>query len=184
VEGLRRVGDRFSLVIPLNTSSVQAPSTPDFSIEYAQFEISKGVSLHNHRGGGLGGVSGLGGFGRVGGFHNLPQTTSPSNHFLKIQAQEVASVAVRHGYTTGSAQWRAYLTERLRRWAWLELYKMKPENRPFQPPNVHPLVSDLQEFELPQSWDYADDQIPQWYRDWELVSQEGRESTWVINKNI
>jgi hypothetical protein len=79
----------------------------------------------------------------------------------------MSSVAMRHDFTTGSAPWRLYLTERLQRWAWLELYKLKPENRPFQVANLVPVVSDLQDFEVPESWDYADDQIPRWYREWE-----------------
>ncbi|KAH6959644.1 hypothetical protein BKA56DRAFT_501478 [Ilyonectria sp. MPI-CAGE-AT-0026] len=127
IAGLRRVGDSSTLVIPLDTSSVDVPSTPDFVVEYAQFEI---------------------------------------------HAQEMVSPAMRHGYTTASSTWRSYVTERLQRWTWLELYKVEPENRPFQSPAALPLVSDVsipEEFELPQSWDYADDQMPVWYREWEHI---------------
>ncbi|KAH6985573.1 hypothetical protein EDB80DRAFT_756650 [Ilyonectria destructans] len=122
ITGLRRVGDSSTLVIPLDTSSVDAPSTPDFVIE--------------------------------------------------IHAQEMVSPAMRHGYTTASSRWRSYVTEQLQRWTWLELYKVEPGNRPPQSTAAFPLVSDVsfpEEFELPQSWDYAVDQMPGWYREWEHI---------------
>ncbi|KAH7232516.1 hypothetical protein B0J15DRAFT_505391 [Fusarium solani] len=141
--GLRRIGDSSSLVILLDTDSVHAPSTPDSVIEYAQFEVSdKGLRFGSRRDG----------------------------TFLKIRAQEMVSPAVRHAYTTAATQWRGYVEERLGRWAWLELFKLEPGNRPFQSSSAFPLISSIsipQEFEMPQSWDYADDQIPKWYREWE-----------------
>ncbi|EEU34813.1 uncharacterized protein NECHADRAFT_88423 [Fusarium vanettenii 77-13-4] len=126
--GLRRIGSSSSLVIPLDTNSVHAPATPDFVIEYAQFEVS-GKDLQ---------------------------------------------FAVRYAYTTAATRWRDYVQARLKRWAWLELFKLEPENRPFQSPSALPLISSIsipQGFEMPQSWDYADDQIPEWYQEWE--------QTWV-----
>ncbi|KAL8290982.1 hypothetical protein RB601_003668 [Gaeumannomyces tritici] len=41
IDGLRRVGDNSTLVIRLDTNSVQPPSTPDFTIEYSQFRVSQ-----------------------------------------------------------------------------------------------------------------------------------------------
>ncbi|KAF4636655.1 hypothetical protein G7Y89_g1438 [Cudoniella acicularis] len=37
--GLRRVGDRSSLAVPLDTTDVQQASTPDSAIEFAQFKV-------------------------------------------------------------------------------------------------------------------------------------------------
>lgn len=144
MENLRRVGDRSSLVIPLNIDFIQAPSIPDSPVDFAQFEISRGTSLHNHNRG-------------PGNFWS-PILPTPSE-CLEMEAQEVASVAVRHTYTTASKPWRDYLSQRLRRWAWIGLFKLKPKDRPIQHPDLEPMASDLQYFKVPQSWDYADDQI-------------------------
>jgi hypothetical protein len=69
------------------------------------------------------------------------------------------------------------VTKRLLRWAWLEFYKLESQSRPFQPTTVLTLVSDFhasEDFEKPVTWDYADDQIPQWYREWEQqMEKEG-----------
>lgn len=159
--GLRRIGDSSSLVIPLDTDSVHAPETPDFVIEYAQFEVSGNDLQLGIRRTGL--APNQFGFSAI-------QNGSPNESFLKIRAQEMISPAVRHAYTTAATQWRDYVQARLKRWAWLELFKLEPQNRPFQSPSAFPLISSIsipQEFEMPQSWDYADDQILEWYEEWE-----------------
>ncbi|RYP26154.1 hypothetical protein DL767_008150 [Monosporascus sp. MG133] len=162
--GLRRVGGSSTLVIPLDIGSIQAPSTPDFSIEYAQFEVS-----WNERQ-----LSGHQNIFRQNQFHQGPlQNRYSRNLFLTIRSEEMVSPAVRHGYTTASTGWHSYVTDRLRRWAWLELYKLGSENPLLQV--TDPLSSDVsipEDFELPQSWDYADDQIPGWYREWEQAPVE------------
>ncbi|KAI1496142.1 hypothetical protein F5X99DRAFT_422356 [Biscogniauxia marginata] len=163
IEGLRRVGDSSTLVILLNTDSIQAPSTPDFVIDYAQFDIS-GSNWQN--------------FYHPNRFsqsqsQQLLGNTGTRNRFLKIQAEDMSLSAVRHSYTISSSFWKSYVTERLRRWAWLELYKLKSENRPLQSTDVYPLISDVfipQAFKMPRSWDFADDQIPQWYHEWEAMN--------------
>ncbi|RTE68648.1 hypothetical protein BHE90_016973 [Fusarium euwallaceae] len=159
--GLRRIGDSSILVIPLDTDSVHTPSTPDFVIEYAQFEVlEQDLQFSSCR---TGFAQNQFGF-------SATQNESPNGSFLKIRAQEMVSPAVRYAYTTAATQWRDYLQERLKRWAWLELFKLEPGNRPFQSSSAFPLVSSIsipQDFEMPQSWDYADDQIPEWYREWE-----------------
>ncbi|KAJ2990846.1 hypothetical protein NUW58_g2756 [Xylaria curta] len=163
---LRRVGDNSSLVISLDTSSVQRPSAPDSVIEYAQFRVEGRGSPNEDD------HDGLQGFQNprpIGGFRVVPSQSRDPNlrKFLTIQAQKVTSAAVRSIFTTASSEWRTYLTDRLNRWAWLEFYKLESDNRPALPPRALPLVSDVPDFELPQSWDYADDQIPRWYQEWE-----------------
>ncbi|KAI3571766.1 hypothetical protein IWW34DRAFT_638544 [Fusarium oxysporum f. sp. albedinis] len=90
--------------------------------------------------------------------------------------KELSSPAFCHCYITTSSGWRDFVSERVLRWAWLELYKIEQTNRPAQPLASFPLVSDVSistEFEFPQSWDYADDQIPIWYRQWKDMNSEG-----------
>jgi hypothetical protein len=62
------------------------------------------------------------------------------------------------------------VTERLQRWVWLELLKLKAGERPEQFENGIPDYSDISlpsDFQPPETWDYADDQIPAWYKEWE-----------------
>ncbi|ENH75745.1 hypothetical protein FOC1_g10003907 [Fusarium oxysporum f. sp. cubense race 1] len=141
---VRRVGDSSSLVIALDTNSVVTQAVPDYVIEFSQFEIS---------GDGLQSNTGITGWS-----------------FLQTKAKEFSSPALCHCYITTSSEWRDFVSQRVRRWAWLEVYKIEQRHRPVQPPASIPLVSEVsipQGFEFPQSWDYADDQIPIWYRQWD-----------------
>ncbi|KAH6984204.1 hypothetical protein BKA56DRAFT_580710, partial [Ilyonectria sp. MPI-CAGE-AT-0026] len=59
IAGLRQVGDSSILVILLNTGSINIPLTPDFVVEYTQFELFAG------------------------------RNESPSSSFLRIYTQEI-----------------------------------------------------------------------------------------------
>ncbi|KAJ0127582.1 Maleylacetate reductase [Fusarium oxysporum f. sp. albedinis] len=163
--GVRRVGGSSSLVIPLDTTSVTTQPVPDYIIEYAQFEIlGDGLQYRQTQ-------IGLSQFGQ-----NNFQNNAPRWSYLQIKAKELSSPAFCHCYITTSSGWRDFVSERVLRWAWLELYKIEQTNRPAQPLASFPLVSDVSistEFEFPQSWDYADDQIPIWYRQWKDMNSEG-----------
>lgn len=156
VTRLRRVGDSSSLIIPLNTKAVIPPSIPDFVIEYAQFEVLKDDLLRPRRGP----------------FGEPLNYTSPRGSFLRLHTKEMISPSVRHVYTTGSNSWSMYVTERLRRWAWLELFKMGIEGSHWLNSTTFPLNSEVSNFGKPEAWDYADDQIPKWYLEWERQARQ------------
>ncbi|KAF4336551.1 hypothetical protein FBEOM_9593 [Fusarium beomiforme] len=161
---VRRVGDSSSLVIPLDTHSVVTQAVPDYIIEFSQFEIS---------GYGLQSQTGSTGFWDNHFGQDHFQNTAPRWSFLQIRAKELSSPALCHCYITTYSGWRDFLSERVLRWTWLELYKVEQRNRPAQPLTSFPLVSEVsipQNFEFPQSWDYADDQIPIWYQQWEDIN--------------
>ncbi|CZR31981.1 uncharacterized protein FPRO_02089 [Fusarium proliferatum ET1] len=170
---VRRVGDSSSLVIALDTNSVLTRAVPDYVIEFSQFEIS---------GDGLQSNAGTTGFRHNQGLHLFGQNQSWQSHssnitqrrsFLQIKANELSSPALRYFYIITSSEWRDFVSQRALRWAWLEVYRLDPRDRPIQPPASVPIVSEVsipQAFELPQSWDYADDQIPMWYRHWEDIN--------------
>lgn len=145
--GHRRVGDQSSLVISLDTNYVQKASTPDSAIEFAQFEVFAEPE------------SPFFGQGRSE-RHGSPQ----------IRVEVLASPALRHVYTFASTSWLKFVRERLQRWVMLELLKLKVEERPEQFANGIPYYSNISlptEFHPPETWDYADDLIPAWYREWE-----------------
>ncbi|CVK85081.1 uncharacterized protein FMAN_01997 [Fusarium mangiferae] len=172
---VRRVGDSSSLVIALDTNSVVTQAVPDYVTEFSQFEIS---------GDGLQSSAGITGFAQNQGLRQFGQNQSWQSHssniaqrrsFLQIKANELSSPALRYFYIITSSEWRDFVSQRARRWAWLEVYKLDQRDRPIQPPASIPIVSEIsipQGFELPQSWDYADDQIPIWYRQWEDINTE------------
>lgn len=158
IDNLRRVGDNRALVIPFEINTVQQPSKPDFVIKYAQFRVSN----QNLR--------------QPGTFPSETRPPFPARQtiqnlgikgtFLTIRADKLESPALRYEYCTASRKWDNYLGPRLQCWAWLELYKMEPGSRPsrFNFSSATPLSSDLHAFEKPRSWDYANDQIPEWYK--------------------
>lgn len=142
MEGTRRIGDSSSLIIPLDTSSIPRALAPDSVTEYAHFEIIIEC-----------------------------KTATPSlrlrNQILHMEVHRVTSPALRYVYTA-SDPWRSYVRERLQRWVRVELCKIKPANRPQQFANIIPARPKLpDDFELPQTWDYADDQMPIWFQEWE-----------------
>ncbi|GKU22822.1 hypothetical protein FLAG1_10015 [Fusarium langsethiae] len=158
VVGIRRIGDKRSLVIPLDTESVVTPSASDDVIELTQFKISERFNSpsrigHNHR------------F-----VHTAIQNSATKSTSLQIQTKTLTSSVLRYDYTTADNEWYMFAIERAQRWAWLELYKLKQEDRPTQDTMSSPLISDISitaDFEPPQSWDYADDQMMAWYQMWE-----------------
>ena len=148
--GHRRVGDQSSLTISLDTNDVQKASTPDSAIEFAQFEIFTELESP------------------------FAQVRSERRGPSRIRVQELKSPALRHGYTFASSSWRKFVIERLQRWVWLELLKLKAGERPEQFENGIPNHSDISlpsDFQS-ETWDYADDQIPAWYKEWEQTLAE------------
>ncbi|KAF5677105.1 hypothetical protein FCIRC_6832 [Fusarium circinatum] len=158
---LRRVADSSSLVIALDTNSVVPQAVPDYVIELSQFEISGDHLQFNTGTTGFGQNQGLGQLRQDQSWESLLQNrrpirnTAPRWSFLRTIANEFSSPALCHCYIITSSEWRDF------------------RDRPVQSLASTPLVSEVsipQGFELPQSWDYADDQIPIWYRQWEDIN--------------
>jgi len=142
--GHRRVGDQSSLVISLNTNCVQKASTPDSAIEFAQFEV----------------------FAEP----DFPVFGSERYGSPEIRVEVLTSPALRHDYTFASTSWSKFVSERLQRWVILEVLKLKVEERPQQFANGIPYdfnISLPSDFHPPGIWDYADNMVPKWYREWE-----------------
>jgi hypothetical protein len=71
--------------------------------------------------------------------------------------------------------WYDHVTRRLNWWAWIELHKLDAEKRPEEFSDGIPYHTDLvflENFQAPDTWDYADDQIPMWYREWEQYQNQ------------
>lgn len=107
---------------------------------------------------------GFGGWGRERAFTAMGTASSRT---LRVTLEELTSQSLRHQYTTElDSDWQKFTYTRLQRWTEIETYKMDRERRPAGFPDS-PLSSD---FEVPATWDFADDQIPIWYES--FCSQE------------
>ncbi|KAK6716530.1 hypothetical protein SNK04_007479 [Fusarium graminearum] len=93
------------------------------------------------------------------------------------------SHALRYPYTNGdigdgSKDWWRFLRERLERWIYVEVVKTDYDQRPhgfyfLAPGNFR--VSIPVGYQVPDTWDYADDQIIPWFKEWEKSWTMGNE---------
>ncbi|KAK2053471.1 hypothetical protein LY76DRAFT_597811 [Colletotrichum caudatum] len=145
--GCRRAGDRFSLIVSLPGDFPALMSTPNYVAEHAQFEISGSIIT-------------------VG-----PNRGKKRADDYTIKTRAFTSHALRHRYAIDPfSDWKDYVEERLKRWILIELLKMDPEVRPQRVTPTSPLsiysISLPDSFVPPGAWDYADDQMPEWYQEW------------------
>lgn len=152
-KSVRRVGDRSSLIIQLDSCGIQQASIPDVVIEHAQFEIytkqDRATSV----------------------FGTPNRQQQPNKGSFNIRVQPLASPALRYMYVFASRPWHEFVMQRLQRWIWLECLKINADDRPEpfsgdEVPNYLEVSLPL-DFQVPMDWDYADDQIVAWYTEWE-----------------
>ncbi|KAF4480046.1 short-chain dehydrogenase reductase [Fusarium agapanthi] len=118
---VRRVADSSSLVIALDTNSVIPQAVPDYVIEFSQFEISGDGLQFNTGITGFRQNQGLGQFGQDDLWQGFSQNTAPRWSFLRTKAKEFSSPALCHCYIITSSEWRDFVSQRVQRWAWLEV---------------------------------------------------------------
>lgn len=184
IQGFRRVGCRSSLVVPLSSIALPQAPMPDFVIEYGQFEVA--TKPQNAPG------AIQNGFAQQGPARwparqqpnpfqqNQPlQGQPPQDQSPRIRLYGLTSPTLRYEYAVASNPWKEYVMQRLRRWTWVELHKLEPRTRPeqFVGGIPHPSHASLLEvFQVPDTWDYADDQMPKWYQEWEQAKVESSPS--------
>lgn len=145
--GYRRVSDSSTLIVKLRDCP-RRDFTPDQVLENAIFSV-KGQ-----------------GYWPSDEDINLP---------LSINIKPVKSIALRYTHTNGVSggdcqSWEEFLNERLQRWIYVEMIRMEPERRPpgfyiLVPGQYH--VNVPHTYKPPNTWDYADDQITLWFKEWE-----------------
>lgn len=165
--GTRRVGDQFSLVVPINSTSGTPETAFDYAVEYSQFEIASRAVSTNAFGG-----------RQAYGFAPPPsfRTAEGDAVMFALRSETLTSPALRHEYTFIRSSWKDFAMKLLNRWALLELYKLDPVVRPALPPRGPPHKFDINlpadfVMENQPSWDFADDQMAVWYRQWEAGHQ-------------
>ncbi|KAK1657767.1 hypothetical protein BDP55DRAFT_698806 [Colletotrichum godetiae] len=158
--GYRRIGNKLSLVVHLQDGVGTPSSTLSHFIEHSRCEITH-VSLSAHFGNNT----------------RRRRNLNASYHVLTLTAKKISSYSLRRPLTDGQfSGWEDFVRERLSRWTRAELFKMEPGARPAAfDPAASSIVfdeNDLQTFTQPLSWDYADDQLPRWYAEWERMRRE------------
>ena len=153
LEGLRRVGDHHTWIIPLNTTNIKASKTPDFVLEYTNFSLKK-LS---------GGSEGETGYSTL--------------QYYRIEAKEQRSEVLRFKYLSGCDGWTAFFRERVLRLTEIELYKEDPYLRPhnFRELIREPSSSDWKSFPKTERWTYYDEEVPKWYAQWQRLDSQKTE---------
>lgn len=145
LEGLRRVGDHHTWIIPLDTSGVEVPRTPDFVLEHAGFMIKKSSDAQQDIDNGL-------------------------SHMerYEINTKRVGGEVLKFEYLCGSLEWSRFLTDRVLRLTELELFKENPDLRPhnFRELIEYPSSPRWQDFPKTVRWTYYDEEVPTWYAQW------------------
>lgn len=150
--GIRRVGDSSSATIPITPKLTLPHATPDYVTQHAKFEvINRTVQPRSGRRG-----------------RKIHGTRE-----LRLQVEVLSSLALHYRYTTRQSDaansWSYFVGKRLNRWIKIELYKTPHNKRPFE---ITPYTEDAYlnldpspNILLPETWDYADDQMPAWYEE-------------------
>lgn len=152
VSGPRRVGDRGTLVLTLGHT--RSDTAADCRVENHQFHITKD---------------------RFGG-RRPSRTRSQQTNLLdlanytpQVLIQELFSPALSDRCLTGTPLWRSFLTDRLRRWTMVEMFKVGRDQMPSRL-RIDVLASAMVAIPdtavIPESWKFADRQVQDWYDEW------------------
>ncbi|KAM3498599.1 hypothetical protein MY10362_008089 [Beauveria mimosiformis] len=140
--GPRRIGDAYSVCISVVPHIASTDKTPDYVIEHATFD----VDVRN---------------GYASGTH--PDQIH-RRYEMSIHATKLDSPALYHQFTVGRQHsWAFYVQQRLERWARVEMFKIPRTARRFSV-DARGTLPTLHRNQRPSNWDYADDQIPAWYK--------------------
>lgn len=157
----RRIGDRHTWKIMLDTENVTVPqrplyvhARPDYVLEHAQF----GIEIPQFPA-------------------TYPMYAKRNFKFYPIAARPFTACSLQYAYTTMPRGWQSFLSTRLIRHTIDEILKLHPTERTAHPilqeyvdkegVNWNLRLEDIHGFELPASWTYYDDEIPGLYHEWE-----------------
>ncbi|RYP62277.1 hypothetical protein DL771_009807 [Monosporascus sp. 5C6A] len=156
----RRVGDYNTWMVPLDTTSVATPATPDFVLEYASFSMRPQSSQPMH--------TPVQFYEQMAYSIDVQEFCSPVLRYRYVYGP----VLVKESMSGGGTQYR-YLLEPVwgslnpmfKRATLIQLCKLdEPERQRVLrgigwPPDLVPEPV----FEKPETWDYMDDEVPKWF---------------------
>ena len=151
----RRVGDRYSWMIPFDTRKVEWSQTPDYVLESACFKMDLSTSYSNNC------------------LYNFD--TEDVRHY-GVEAYTLKSPVLKHAYVVGDDLMAGFLERRLHAATVLELRKLDPSQRPTNYDAILRSLGSVGElllgFQPPASWTYRDYEMPRWYRAFEKYNSE------------
>ena len=143
LSGLRRIGDKYTWVIPLDTNGIPPSKVPDSVIEHSVFQVKL-----------------------------LTPTGLHKTHQYFVECSEFSSHVLRFNYLHPSLRvrsfWLDFAGQRLERLTELELYKTNQHAlaRTVVPEQYYYQLSP-EAVRKPASWKFYDDHIPGWYKTYE-----------------
>ena len=147
----RRVGDKYTWTICFDTREVEWSNTPDYVLEYSGFRIDLSMSYSDWE---------------------MYHATKEDVRHYSVQVNKLESKVLKHTYTYGGVDIGEFFTRRLHSSTMLELRKLAPTQRPL---NYDDLLrrrghidTALEGFGRPASWAYRDDEVPTWYKAFEM----------------
>ncbi len=147
----RRVGDRYTWMIPFDTRRVEWSKTPDYVLEHACFRINSRYVDYSDNG-----------------FYDYEEEDVRN---YTITAETLESKVLKHTYTCGGDEMRGFLAPRLHSSTVFELRKLSPAQRPASYDQIMESLADVDTanvgFDRPASWTYRDDELPTWYQAFE-----------------
>ena len=147
----RRVGDRYTWMIPFDTRRVEWSKTPDYVLEHACFKINNRSADYSDD------------------YFYDYETENVRNYTIK--AKTLSSKVLKHTYTYGGDELSEFLAPRLHSSTVFELRKLSPPQRPANYDRIMESLADVDtanvEFDRPASWTYRDDEFPTWYQAFE-----------------
>ena len=141
IQSQRFVGDEFTWSIPFDTDDMELSLTPDSVLQYSQFGLEQNTQLVQH---------------------------AESYHY-RISSTIYGACTLRYKYTHSGFErnfWDEFVRDRMNRLTRLQLYQMKPEDRPPGAFDRRDFSVHEDAFEKPRNWKYYDDKVPEWYVVW------------------
>ena len=153
IRARRRVGDGYTWTIPLDTKKVQTSKTPDYVLEHACFECEGLESEYDDN-------------------EPYPDVEGKLRYY-RLTMNLLASKVLKYSYTYSELAMQEFFEARLHASTILELRKLNAAERP---PNYEQILRSssrtidgaLWAFNPPTSWTYRDDEVPKWYKAWEM----------------
>ncbi len=147
----RRIGDRYTWMIPFDTKNVEPSKTPDYVLEYACFKMEVSI-CHDHNKA----------------YHREPEDGIRP---YTIETHRLESRVLKHTYLCTDAYMRRIFRSLLNSFALLEVRALDPAKRPANYDeimrNPDDIDSALEGFDRPAEWTYRDDEFPKWYENFE-----------------
>ena len=152
IQSFRRVGDKYTWVIPFDTRNVEWSKRPDWVLEHACFTMDTDQILDDLY---------------------APDEGWPLTRIIRhysINARSFYGASLKYEYLLVPGDMIGFLGHRVDRTTLMELRKLDPATRPLNydslMENGFGLYDQLHRFDPPEGWTYWDEELLKWYSAW------------------